>query len=162
MVTEIYDPARDPFDAGRPAGTIRLVGRQTLVRVGIRRVQAVDGRWVRDLEIVLAVRPGDGFTAGELTSFEAGLSTLLDERVNIGFVLPVSGDQLNLGVRLEHVPGHRQAVEISRTEEPGRSDQLHFRLHTATTADADRWAWDRHDDNMVLHELLHYAGVTDR
>jgi hypothetical protein len=161
LVTEIYDPARDPFDAGRPAGTIRLVGRHTLVRADVRRVQAVDGRWVRDLEIVLPVRPGDGFAAGELAGFEAGLNTLLDERVNIGFVLPVSGDQLNLGVRLVHVPEYRQAVEISRAGEPGRSDQLHFRLHTTT--DAERSAGHRlSDDNMVLHELLHYAGVTDR
>jgi hypothetical protein len=170
--TEIYDPAQDPLAGEELVGNVRrLGGRRTLVRVDIRRVQAFDGRWVRDLEIVLPVRPGAGFSAGELGAFEAGLSKLLDERVNIGFVLPASGDQLNLGVRLVHAPGHRQAVEISRTEEPGSSDQLHLRLHTATAAadaavvadaDAGGWVWDRQDDNLVLHELLHYAGVTDR
>ncbi|PJE96269.1 hypothetical protein CUT44_18870, partial [Streptomyces carminius] len=166
LYTESYDPARRP-DAPRPDGRRGLLsGRQSLIRARIRRIQAADGRWVRDLEIALPVRPGEGFTAEELPAFEAEVNALLNQRVNTGFTLPASGDQLHMSVRLIHAPHHRQAVEISRTERPGRSDQLHFRLHTAP-ADGDADAGPRAanrllDDNTVLHELFQYSGVPDR
>ncbi|MEU9381312.1 hypothetical protein AB0D38_10070 [Streptomyces sp. NPDC048279] len=155
LSTEVFDPSSDPV----PGADGRLDGRWTLVRADVRRVQARSGRWVRDLSVVLPVRPGEGFTPGSLPVFQAELNALLDEYVNAGYVLPVSGDQLHVSVEL--VPADKDtagAVELSRHTEPGRSDQLHWRLHTTTAQPATA----ARDLRTVLHEILHFTGVTDR
>ncbi|MGP3925585.1 glycosyltransferase [Streptomyces sp. 8N616] len=154
--TERFDPRTDPMSADRRPGF--LDGWATLIRTGISRVQADDGRWVRNLSVNLPVRFGEGFTATNLADFEARAQGLLDDHVNTGFQLPKSKDQLHVDVKFTVDPGHSEAVELSMSANPGRSDQLHFDLHGS---DADA-ATRKSDDAVVLHELLHYLGLSDR
>ncbi|MFE4626988.1 hypothetical protein [Streptomyces mirabilis] len=150
--TERYDPARDPL-ADRP-GVVLLAGRDVVVRAAVARIQAEDGRWVRNLSLHLPVRFGDGFGAGDLAAYRERLQSLLDTHVNDGRRLPGSGDQLHIDVDLEHRPDHLEAVEISRSDAPQRAwDQFTFPLgdHEGVR-----------DDARALHELLHYSGLPDR
>ncbi|MGW3121591.1 WXG100-like domain-containing protein [Streptomyces sp. NPDC001107] len=146
--TERYDPARDPA-ADRP-GPGLLAGRDVVVRVAVARIQADDGRWVRNLSLHLPVRFGDGFGPGDLGPYRERLQSLLDTHVNDGRRLPGSGDQLHIDVDLEHRPDHPEAVEISRSDRPERAwDQFTFPLGTHEGI---------RDDARALHELMHYAG----
>ncbi|WP_329550691.1 WXG100-like domain-containing protein [Streptomyces sp. NBC_00696] len=150
--TEQYDPARDPL-AERP-GPGLLAGRDVVVRAAVARIQADDGRWVRNLSLHLPVRFGDGFGPADLASYRERLQSLLDTHVNDGRRLPGSGDQLHIDVDLEHRPDHPEAVEISRSEAPQRAwDQFTFPLgeHEGVR-----------DEARALHELLHYSGLPDR
>ncbi|MEW1773108.1 hypothetical protein [Streptomyces sp. NPDC086777] len=150
--TERYDPARDPA-ADRPAPGL-LAGRDVVVRAAVTRIQADDGRWVRNLSLRLPVRFGDGFGHTDLGAYRDRLQSLLDTHVNDGRRLPGSGDQLHIDVELEHRPDHPEAVEISRGERPDRAwDQFTFPLGTHEGA---------RDDARALHELLHYGGLPDR
>ncbi|MGW2830309.1 WXG100-like domain-containing protein [Streptomyces sp. NPDC001286] len=150
--TERYDPARDPA-ADRPAPGL-LAGRDVVIRAAIARIQADDGRWVRNLSLHLPVRFGEGFTATDLGAYRERLQTLLDTYVNDGRRLPGSGDQLHIDVELAHRPDHPEAVEISRSERPVRAwDQFTFPLGTHEGI---------RDDARALHEMLHYAGLPDR
>lgn len=150
--TEHYDPARDPA-TGRPAPGL-LAGRDVVVRAAVARIQADDGRWVRNVALHLPVRFGAGFGRGELGAYRDRLQTLLDTHVNGGRRLPGSGDQLHIDVEVEHRPDHPEAVEISLSDRPDREwDQFTFPLGTHEGI---------RDDARALHELLHYAGVPDR
>ncbi|ALV31356.1 hypothetical protein [Streptomyces sp. CdTB01] len=150
--TERYDPARDPA-ADRPASGL-LAGRDVVVRAAVARIQADDGRWVRNLSLHLPVRFGEGFTAADLGAYRERLQALLDTYVNDGRRLPGSGDQLHIDVELEHRPDHAEAVEISRSERPAAAwDQFTFPLGTHEGI---------RDDARALHEMLHYAGLPDR
>ncbi|MEU8788320.1 hypothetical protein [Streptomyces sp. NPDC048643] len=150
--TERYDPARRPW-ADRPAPGM-LAGRDVVVRTAIARVQADDGRWVRNLSLHLPVRFGAGFGADDLGSYRNRLQSLLDTHVNGGLRLPGSGDHLHIDVEVEHRPDHPEAIEISRSDRPGRDwDQFTFPLGTREGIA---------DDARALHEMLHYAGLPDR
>ncbi|MBK6014470.1 hypothetical protein [Streptomyces sp. MBT53] len=150
--TERYDPARDPL-ADRPGAGL-LGGRDVVVRAAVARIQAEDGRWVRNLSLHLPVRFGDGFGPGELAAYRERLQSLLDTHVNDGRRLPGSGDQLHIDVDLEHRPDHPEAVEISRSDAPQRDwDQFTFPLGDDEGV---------RDDARALHELLHYSGLPDR
>ncbi|WP_327167289.1 hypothetical protein [Streptomyces subrutilus] len=145
-----FDPAADPLDGRRAPGTLH--GRTTLVRAHVRRVQADDGRWVRNVGLRLPVRFGPGFDPAELPAFQERLRALLAVHANHGLRLPGSGDHLHLDLALTHAPEHAEAVELSRADAPGPSDQLHIRLGGDPG----------HDDAVALHEILHYAGMRDR
>ncbi|MEU3519443.1 hypothetical protein ABZ770_29915 [Streptomyces sp. NPDC006654] len=150
--TERYDPARDPA-TDRPAPGL-LAGRDVVVRAAVTRIQANDGRWVRNLSLHLPVRFGHGFGPADLAPYRDRLQSLLDTHVNNGRRLPGSGDQLHIDVDLEHRPDHPEAVEISRSERPERAwDQFTFPLGTHEGV---------RDDARALHELLHYSGLPDR
>lgn len=150
--TERFDPARDPA-AERPAPGA-LAGRDVVVRMAVARIQADDGRWVRNVSLQLPVRFGAGFGAGDLGAYRGRLQALLDSHVNDGRRLPGSGDQLHIDVEVEHRPDHPEAIEISRSDQPVREwDQFTFPLGTREGLA---------DDARALHELLHYAGLPDR
>ncbi|MFE2422676.1 hypothetical protein [Streptomyces hokutonensis] len=150
--TERYDPARDPL-ADRPGAGL-LGGRDVVVRAAVARIQAEDGRWIRNLSLHLPVRFGDGFGPGDLAAYRERLQSLLDTHVNDGRRLPGSGDQLHIDVDLEHRPDHPEAVEISRSDAPQRAwDQFTFPLGNHEGV---------RDDARALHELLHYSGLPDR
>ncbi|MFJ9900775.1 hypothetical protein ACIQPR_46375 [Streptomyces sp. NPDC091280] len=150
--TERYDPARDP-SADRPAPGL-LAGRDVVVRAAVARIQADDGRWVRNLSLHLPVRFGAGFGPADLGAYRERLQSLLDTHVNGGRRLPGSGDHLHIDVELEHRPDHPEAVEISRGDAPEHAwDQFTFPLGTHEGV---------RDDARALHELLHYVGVPDR
>ncbi|WP_427924629.1 hypothetical protein [Streptomyces sp. cg40] len=150
--TERYDPARDPL-ADRPGAGL-LGGRDVVVRAAVARIQAADGRWIRNLSLHLPVRFGDGFGPGDLAAYRERLQSLLDMHVNDGRRLPGSGDQLHIDVDLEHRPDHPEAVEISRGDAPQRAwDQFTFPLGNHEGV---------RDDARALHELLHYSGLPDR
>lgn len=150
--TERYDPARHP-GADRPAPGM-LAGRDVVVRMAMARIQADDGRWVRNLSLHLPVRFGAGFGADDLGAYRNRLQALLDTHVNDGRRLPGSGDQLHIDVEVEHLPDHPEAIEISRSGQPVREwDQFTFPLGTHEGIA---------DDARALHELLHYAGLPDR
>ncbi|MEU9380396.1 lonely Cys domain-containing protein [Streptomyces sp. NPDC048279] len=155
LSTEVFDPSSRPLDDGRPGA---LGGRRTVVRADIRRIQARTEGWVRDLTVVLPVRCGEGFTPGSLSGFQAQLNGLLDEHVNAGYTLPISGDQLHVSVELVPASWEGPTVELTRVAVPGRSDQLHWRLHEEDAA----LALAVQDLRVLLHEVLHYTGVTDR
>ncbi|MER6708550.1 lonely Cys domain-containing protein [Streptomyces fumanus] len=153
--TEIYDPSSAPDRGGdRPH---LLAGEATYVRAEIRRVQAEDGRWVRDLTVVLPVRLGTGMDTGALVALQERMTRLLDDHLNTGFVLPVSGDQMHVGVELVVAPQDQEAVELTVSPRPAGSDQFHFNLRAE-----DGGPEDAVNNGVLLHELLHYIGVTDR
>ncbi|MFI1980646.1 hypothetical protein, partial [Streptomyces wedmorensis] len=160
LATEIYDPARDPLAGERPDGL--LAGREVMVRSAVQQIQAQDGRWIRHVMFNLPVRFGEGFTADRLPVLERRMQDLLDTHLNLRYQLrPVgteAGDQLHFDVRLTFAEDHPEAVELSLSDQPERSNQLSFRLHS-DNADA---ALHEADDADLLHELLHYAGVRDR
>ncbi|MGI5404617.1 hypothetical protein ACQEVG_35200 [Streptomyces sp. CA-135486] len=160
--TERYDPAADPLGPDRTAHT--LAGHDTVIRTWIRRIEADDGRWVRNLTLELPVRFGDGFHADQLRQFEHHMRGLLDEHFNHGLVLPRSGDQLHIDVNLVHAPDHPEAIELSATDQPADSDQFHFRMYSDDPA-LDPSEYDRRrrrNDATALHELMHYTGLKDR
>ncbi|MFC8277852.1 hypothetical protein ACFUJR_36045, partial [Streptomyces sp. NPDC057271] len=160
LATEIYDPARDPLGAGRQDGL--LAGREVIVRSGVQRIQGEDGRWIRHVLFNLPVRFGEGFAADRLPALERRMQDLLDTHLNRGYQLRPSGteagDQLHFDVRLTFAEDHPEAVELSLSDQPEGSNQLSFRLHS-DNADA---ALHEADDADLLHEMLHYAGVSDR
>ncbi|KOG34608.1 hypothetical protein, partial [Streptomyces viridochromogenes] len=163
LMTEIYDPARDPLAGRRDVlDDGLLAGREVMVRSGIQQIQAEDGRWIRQVLFNLPVRFGEGFAADRLPGLERRMQDLLDTHLNLGYQLSPSGaetgDQLHFDVRLTLAEDHPEAVELSMSDQPERSDQLSFRLHS-DNADA---ALHELDDADLLHELLHYAGVSDR
>ncbi|MCY0958415.1 hypothetical protein [Streptomyces sp. H27-H5] len=145
-----FDPASDPLDERRAPGTLH--GLTTLVRARVRRVQADDGRWVRVVGLHLPVRFGPGFDPAGLPAFQERMRALLAAHVNHGLRLPGSGDQLHVDLVLTHAPDHAEAVELSRGDDPARSDQLHIRLGGGPGR----------DDAVALHEILHYTGMRDR
>ncbi|WP_405804152.1 hypothetical protein OG729_03290 [Streptomyces sp. NBC_00210] len=160
--TERYDPAADPLGPDRTSQT--LAGHDTVIRTWIRRIEADDGRWVRNLTLELPVRFGDGFHADRLPQFEHHMRGLLDEHLNHGLVLPRSGDQLHIDVNLVHAPDHPEAIELSATDKPADSDQFHFRMFSddpdLAPSEYDRRR--RRNDATALHELMHYTGLKDR
>ncbi|WP_406398019.1 hypothetical protein OH805_03650 [Streptomyces sp. NBC_00879] len=160
--TERYDPAADPLGPDRKPQT--LAGHDTVIRTWIRRIEADDGRWVRNLTLELPVRFGDGFPADQLPQFENHMRGLLDEHFNHGVALPRSGDQLHIDVNLVHAPDHPEAVELSATDKPADSDQFHFRMYaddpSLSPSEYDRRR--RRNDATALHELMHYTGLKDR
>ncbi|MFF3249181.1 hypothetical protein ACFYWY_36890 [Streptomyces sp. NPDC002870] len=154
--TERFDPKADPLASGRRG---LLNGWGTLIRTDIRHIQADNGAWVRSLTVELPVRVGEGgFEEGKLAALEERIQGLLDGHVNAGFRLPKSGDQLHVEVKL--TPARKDdpyAVHVTVSPDPGRSDQLHFHLRENATA-----AQQVRDSATLLHEILHYAGLSDR
>ncbi|WP_331764562.1 hypothetical protein [Streptomyces anthocyanicus] len=148
-----------------PGGGLRFspAGSNVLIRAEVRRIQADDGRWVRDIMLRLPVRTGEGFSQEDILPFQAQVNDLLNQHLNRGFPLPRSQDQLHIEVVLRDEPTHEEAIELSRRTEPGGSDQLHIRLHTEVRS-ADPGLSERNsalDRATVLHEFLHYAGLGD-
>ena len=163
--TERYDPAADPLAQGPGRGKGTLGGRDTVIRVSIERVQADDGRWVRNLTLNLPVSFGEGFSADQLDDYQGSLRELLDTFVNGGpDPLPKSGDQLNLDLNFVHAPDHPEAIKLSRVDRPTDFDQFEFQLYAEDPAlgpeENDRRR--QVDAARALHELLHYAGLADR
>ncbi len=163
--TERYDPAADPLAQGPGRGKGTLGGRDTVIRVSIERVQADDGRWVRNLTLNLPVAFGEGFSADQLDDYQGSLRELLDTFVNGGpDPLPKSGDQLNLDLNFVHAPDHPEAIKLSRVDRPTDFDQFEFQLYAEDpslgTEESDRRR--EADSARALHELLHYAGLADR
>ncbi|WP_344285724.1 hypothetical protein, partial [Streptomyces hebeiensis] len=165
--TERIDPAPD-LDPGQNSGQNPGPGprdsQETLVRMWVQRIQADDGRWMSNVSLHLPVRAGEGFAQDELAAFQNRIQTLLNSRLNNGLLLPESGDQLHIDLTLTSVPGHSEAIELSRTPRPDDSDQLNWRLHTVDPAASPEETAERQarDDAAVLHKLLNYAGVPDR
>ncbi len=151
--TARFDPAR-----GAPAGDGTLPGRSTRISADVRRIQADDGRWVRDMTLALPVRFGEGFPPERLPEFERRWQAALDRQFNTGLLLPRSGDQLHVGVRLTPAAAGQEAVELSMSAAPTRSDQLHFRLQDEGSDTGQAAA---RNDLLALHELSHFAGVPD-
>ncbi|UUU44120.1 hypothetical protein [Streptomyces sp. NBC_00162] len=174
--TERFDPAADPDDPGPYSGTADrrggglLDGRATLINAEVQRfnVPAQDGgpgRTVRLVQVTLPVATDGSYSAAEVAALRDRMQGLLDAHVNLGFELPRTKDQLRMEVRLvpmpvpQDGPKGRDWITVSQDGGPGRdSDQLNFRLHGD---DADPVSATR-DDAMLLHELLHYAGLPDR
>ena len=163
--TERYDPAADPLAPGPGRGKGTLGGRDTVIRVSIERVQADDGRWVRNLTLNLPVSFGEGFSADQLDDYQGSLRELLDTFVNGGpDPLPKSGDQLNLDLNFVHAPDHPEAIKLSRVDRPTDFDQFDFQLYTEDPSLGPEENDHRRQLNAsrALHELLHYAGLADR
>lgn len=163
--TERYDPAADPLAPGPGRGKGTLGGRDTVIRVSIERVQADDGRWVRNLTLNLPVSFGEGFSPDQLDDYQGSLRELLDTFVNGGpDPLPKSGDQLNLDLNFVHAPDHPEAIKLSRVDRPTDFDQFDFQLYTEDPSLGPEENDRRRQLNAsrALHELLHYAGLADR
>ncbi|MFF3371488.1 hypothetical protein ACFYXF_00870 [Streptomyces sp. NPDC002680] len=154
--TERFDPKADPLASTRPG---LLNGWGTLIRTDIRRVQADNGAWVRDLTVELPVKVGNGFDASQIPALEQHIRDLFDTHVNTGFKLPKSGDQLHIDVKLTpSASGNPYGVNVTVSPTPGRSDQLNFHLHPPTATPSQQVR----DDATLLHEVLHYTGLSDR
>ncbi|MFE4816994.1 hypothetical protein ACFRFU_11275 [Streptomyces sp. NPDC056704] len=154
--TERFDPKADPLASNRPG---LLDGWGTLIRTDIRRIQADNGAWVRDLTVELPVKVGNGFDASQVPALEQHIQNLFDTHVNTGFKLPKSGDQLHVDVKLTPVTNNNPyAVNVTVSPTPDRSDQLNFNLHPPTATPAQKTT----DDATLLHEVLHYTGLSDR
>ncbi|WP_327694988.1 hypothetical protein [Streptomyces sp. NBC_00459] len=163
--TERFDPSADPLAQGPGRGKGTLGGRDTVIRVSIERVQADDGRWVRNLTLNLPVSFGEGFSADQLDDYQGSLRELLDTLVNDGpDPLPKSGDQLNLDLNFVHAPDHPEAIRLSRVDRPTDFDQFEFQLYAEDPALGPEENDRRRQVNATraLHELLHYAGLADR
>ncbi|WP_306327804.1 hypothetical protein [Streptomyces venezuelae] len=171
--TERFDPAADPDVVGPFPGTAdrrnengTLAGRRTLIRADVERFvvpedgDGAPGGSVRLVRVTLPVAADASFSAADAAGLRARMQGLLDRHVNLGFRLPRTGDQLHMEVDLVPTPqGDPDLVRVSRDGGPGtRSDQRHLRLHAD---DSDPGVRGR-DDAMLLHELLHYAGLRDR
>ncbi|MGW6548751.1 WXG100-like domain-containing protein [Streptomyces sp. NPDC055051] len=171
--TERFDPAADPDATGPFPGTAdrrnedgTLAGRRTLIRADVERFvvpedgDGAPGGPVRLVRVTLPVAVGDSFSEADAAALRTRMQGLLDSHVNLGFRLPRTGDQLHTEVDV--VPaseGGAGLVRVTRDGGPGtRSDQLNLRLH-ADDSDPDVRG---RDDAMLLHELLHYAGLPDR
>ncbi|MER5767851.1 TcdA/TcdB catalytic glycosyltransferase domain-containing protein [Streptomyces sp. NPDC001985] len=156
--TERFDPRAHPQVSTRPG---LLDGRATLIRADISRFQGPNGVWIRDLTVTLPVRtdpaPG-GLPASALPALEQQIQDILDAQVNTGYHLPRSGDQLHIGVELTPAaPGDGEAVTVTYSPAPGRSDQLNLKLHPPGASPAQQ----AKDAGMLLHEILHYTGLSD-
>ncbi|MFE7513524.1 hypothetical protein ACFU8I_20225 [Streptomyces sp. NPDC057540] len=171
--TERFDPAADPDAAGPFPGTAdrrngngTLAGRRTLIRADVERFvvpedgDGAPGGPVRLVRVTLPVAVDASFSAADAAALRARMQGLLDSHVNPGFRLPRTRDQLHMEVDL--IPTSRGGADLVRVTRDGgpetRSDQLNLRLH-ADDSDPDVRG---RDDAMLLHELLHYAGLPDR
>ncbi|MFG3113672.1 hypothetical protein ACGF4C_04700 [Streptomyces sp. NPDC048197] len=150
---ERFDPAVDAMSPHRAPGT--LAGSQTLMRADVSRIQAGNRTWVRDHVVTLPVRlAGSGLSEHDLAGLQTGIQAALDEHINdVGYALPRSGDQFHVELRLVHDDGHPEHVSVSRSDNPGRSDQRHWNLGPHTE--------DRKYLPMVFHEVFHYLGLPD-
>ncbi|MFG3468542.1 glycosyltransferase [Streptomyces sp. NPDC047982] len=150
---ERFDPAVDAMSRHRVPGT--LAGSQTLMRAEVSRIEAPNGTWVRDHVVTLPVRlAGSGLSEQDLAGLRAGVQGALDEHFNaVGYALPRSGDQFNVELRLVHDDDHPEHVIVSRSDNPGRSDQRHWNLGPSTE--------DHRYLPVVIHEVLHYLGLPD-
>lgn len=158
LVTERFVPMR-----GKPLTGGWLPGERTWIRATVRRIQAEDSRWVRDVALHLPVRLGEGFTPEMLPEFQRRWRAALDDYFNSGLLLPRSGDQLHIGLRLAPAADGDTAIELSMTPEPGRSNQLDFRLRSEDPAldPAELRERQRRNDLLGLHELAHFVGLPD-
>ncbi|MFH8477099.1 glycosyltransferase, partial [Streptomyces sp. NPDC018000] len=150
---ERFDPAVDAMSRHRVPGT--LAGSQTLMRAEVSRIEAHNGTWVRDHVVTLPVRlAGSGFSEQDLAGLRAGVKGALDEHFNAaGYALPRSGDQFHVELRLVHDDDHPEHVIVSRSDNPGRSDQRHWNLGPPTE--------DHRYLPVLIHEVLHYLGLPD-
>lgn len=141
--TELFDPIRKQDE--RPEGF--LAGRSVIVRANVRKVRAAGGQTVREFTIPLPVRKSPSEL--DLTVFQARLQGLLNRHVNRGHRLPRSGEQLHVWVVLVKAAENPEGIEVTVTDsgEPGRADQTHLDV--------------KHSDGLLLHELLHYVGLSD-
>ncbi|MBL1090678.1 MULTISPECIES: WXG100-like domain-containing protein [Streptomyces] len=150
---ERFDPSVDALSRDRVPGT--LAGAQTLMRAEVSRIQAENGTWVRDHVVTLPVRlAGSGLSEHDLAGFQSGVQGALDEHINdVGYALPRSGDQFHVELRLVHDDDHPEHVIVSRSDDPGRSDQRHWNLGPPTE--------DQKYLPVVFHEVFHYLGLPD-
>ncbi|WP_318219103.1 hypothetical protein [Streptomyces sp. SCL15-6] len=143
--TERFDPAADPLANPPREGT--LGGWNTLIRSAIRRIQAVGGQWVREFTVALPVRHSGDIGPDQTAALQRRLQGVLDQYINRGYALPLSGDQLHVRLELASDSEHREGVTLTDTRPPGRADQRHWDL--------------QHSDAVLLHEVLHYLGLPD-
>ncbi|MGO4756118.1 hypothetical protein AB4212_47245, partial [Streptomyces sp. 2MCAF27] len=162
--TEIQDPAADDRTADGESESRPRPGQDTVVRTVVQRVQADDGRWVRNLTLDLPVRFGDGFPADRLQQFQERMRGLLDSQVNHGLPLPRSGDQLHIDLNLVHAPENPEAIEVTATDTPAPSDQFHLRMHSddPSAGPAEHGRRKARNDATALRQVLRYTGLTDR
>ncbi|MGW1548204.1 hypothetical protein [Streptomyces sp. NPDC002346] len=138
LSTERFDPARTMAE-----------GHTTLIRSQIRRIQVTPETWVRDVTLEL---PVIGLRTAEREVFEQRLQGILDRGLNEpGHRFMDSGDRLYVRVELKRGDTHDEAITVSSTPEGELlpdADQLHLDLGET--------------DGVLLHELLHYLGESDR
>ncbi|MCP9206516.1 hypothetical protein NMK44_05375, partial [Streptomyces sp. NEAU-Y11] len=139
-----------------------VAGPENAVRPSVQRVQADDGRWVRQLSLELPVRFAEGSDPAQLQSVQDRLTDLLDTHVNHGLPLPRSGDQLHVELKLVDSPDHPGAVELSTSDTPPSVDQLHVPTYSEgpATAPAEQER-RRRDDTAALRRVMRYTGLTD-
>ncbi|MFJ9590980.1 hypothetical protein ACIRSD_45995, partial [Streptomyces acidicola] len=135
----------------------------TVVRTEVQRIEAEDGRWVRNLTLDLPVNFGEGFTASQLPELQNRMRGLLATQVNTGFQLPRSGDQLNIDLNLVHKPDHPEAIELSTTPAamPTESNQFDIRLSSddPSLSNSERTRRQAQNNATALRQVLRYAGV---
>ncbi|MEU7290892.1 hypothetical protein AB0A81_37610 [Streptomyces flaveolus] len=143
--TERFDPAADPLANPPREGT--LGGWNTLIRSDVRRIQAMGGQWVREFTVTLPVRHSGEIGPDQPAALQRRLQGVLDQYINRGYALPLSGDQFHVRLELASDSEHREGVTLTDTRPPGRADQRHWDL--------------QHSDAVLLHEVLHYLGLPD-
>ncbi|MEW1724887.1 hypothetical protein AB0389_36020, partial [Streptomyces sp. NPDC093109] len=135
----------------------------TVVRTSVQRIEAEDGRWVRNLTLDLPVNFGEGFFASQLPELQNRMRGLLAAQVNTGLQLPRSGDQLNIDLNLVHKPDHPEAIELSTTAAamPTESNQFDIRLYSddPSLGNSERDRRQARNNATALRQVLRYAGV---
>ncbi|NJQ15280.1 hypothetical protein HCN52_10035, partial [Streptomyces bohaiensis] len=176
----VADPVRpeqwQPHRADAPAPTVVVVpapadatpaqqpGQRPdpLARTTVQRVQADDGRWVRTLTVEIPVHAGEGVTPGQVPDVEQRLRDLADQHVNHGLLLPDSGDQLHVDLRLVPVPETTtDAVVLTASPVPTASDSttFHTYLPTPGTPPAEVARLRLGADHAALTQALRHAGL---
>ncbi|RKE22131.1 hypothetical protein BX266_5558 [Streptomyces sp. TLI_171] len=132
------------FAGGAP---IKLPAADHVIRAEVRRIQAADGRWVRHVTVPLRIAPGDDKAQAGFDAFARRIETLLDHHVNEnGYVLG-NGDQLVVDVRAVVDPADPDAVRLTGSGPVPAPEQRRLDL--------------RHNDPVLLHEMLHGIGLVD-
>ncbi|MET8831634.1 protein-glutamine glutaminase family protein [Streptomyces sp. NPDC004610] len=152
--TESFDPRRGgPYEEGR------LAGARNLIRFDARVLQLRSGTWVSDATVRVhlargtADRPGEAVTDTDILSLQERVTRTVHQRVNsAGLRLPdTSVFQLNV----EFLPGRRGAHHVVRVH-GGRGPITTTELHLRDPRG------ERLTDDQLLHEFLHFVGLSDR
>lgn len=143
---ERFDPARiQPTGEEHREGL--LAGRGTLIRANVRKIQTDAGAWVREFTLALPVLTGN-LPLADVTQFQTRLQGLLDDHINGKYRLPRSKDQLHVWVALIPFHSHGEGIHLTATDTSHYADQVNLDLE--------------HSEGVLLHELLHYLGLSDR
>jgi hypothetical protein len=161
VAVELFNAHKNQWPAGNAgAGKVAvgkgsgfLAGRWTLVRFGVRRLIAGDGRAVRHY---VARLPVWGLQAAGLEAWQKRVSGLVRAHLNERYELAGSGDQFHFSVVLE-AAGHPPAA---RPDLHGDTAPVITIGAPGSPADQARWPADASDE-VLLEELLHYLGVPE-